>query len=108
MAKFFTGLLLGDFESDVQQCKACQGEINKDDKACEVDEIDQDGHPVPSAGIVEPAMEEETLLATCECLEVEVVLVVVVVVMMLHITKPVVVPHDMMIIILVVVIWWPW
>ena len=74
----------------------------------EVDEIDQDGHPVPSASIVEPAMEEETLLATCECLEVEVVLVVVVVVMMLHITKPVVVPHDMMIIILVVVIWWPW
>ena len=108
MAKFFTGLLLGYFESDVQQCKACQGEIDKDDKACEVDEIDQDGHLVPSASIVEPAMEEETLLATCECLEVEVVLVVVVVVMMLHITKPVVVPHDIMIIILVVVIWWPW
>ena len=34
MAKFFTGLLLGDFESDVQQCKACQGEIDKDDEAC--------------------------------------------------------------------------
>ena len=81
MAKFFTGLLLGDFESDVQQCKACQGEINKDDKACEV------GHLVPSASIVEPAMEEETLLATCECLEVEVVLVVVVVVMMVYITR---------------------
>ena len=101
MAKFFTGLLLSDFERDVQQGKVCQGESDKDDEALEayevdeVDEIDQDGHPVPSAGIVEPAMEEETALATCECLEVEVVLVVVVVVMMVYITMPVVVPHVM-------------
>ena len=61
MAKFFTGLLLGDFERDVQQGKVCQGESDKDD---DVDEIDQDGHLVPSAGIVEPAMEEETALVT--------------------------------------------
>ena len=108
MAKFFTGLLLGHFESDVHKCKACQGEIDKDDKTCEVDEIDQDGHPVPRAGIVEPAMEEETALATCECLEVEDVLVVVVVVMMVYITMAVVVPHVMMLIIFLAVIWWPW
>ena len=61
-----------------------------------------------AAATVEPAMEEETALATCECLEVEDVLVVVVVVMMVYITMPVVVPHAMMLIILVVVIWWPW
>ena len=95
MAKFFTGLLLGHFESDVHKCKACQGEIDKDDKTCEVDEIDQDGHPVPSAGIVEPAMEEETALVTGECLGMKVVLVVVVVVMMLSTTLQVVVPHVM-------------
>ena len=111
MAKFFTGLLLGDFESDVQQCKVCQGESDKDDDVDEVDEIDQidqDGHLVPSAGIVEPAMEKETALATCECLEVEDVLVVVGMVMMLYITMQVVVPHAMMIIILVVGIRRPW
>ena len=67
----------------------------------------QDRH-LEAAATVEPAMEEDTALATCECLEVEDVLVVVVVVMMLHIILPVVVPHAMMLIILVVVIWWPW
>ena len=67
----------------------------------------QDRH-LEAAATVEPAMEEDTALATCECLEVEVVLVVVIVVMMVYITMPVVVPHDMMIIILAVVIWWHW
>ena len=39
-------------------------ETDKDDDVNEVDEVDQDGHLVPSAGIVEPAMEEETALVT--------------------------------------------
>ena len=57
----------------------------------------QDRH-LEAAATVEPAMEEETALATCECLEVEDVLVVVVVVMMVYITMAVVVPHVMMLI----------
>ena len=64
----------------------------------------QDRH-LEAAATVEPAMEEDTALATCECLEVEDVLVVVVVVMMVYITMPVLVTHDMMIIIMLVVIW---